>query len=69
MFSIAFYDPMMMVVFCHVRYVYAPCPGIFMYSPWPIPYPVVMIVATYVYNIPRVMLEFDLFDFRRFHRL
>lgn len=33
MFFIAFYDPIVMVVFCYVRYVYAPCPGIFMYSP------------------------------------
>lgn len=39
---------------------------IFVYSPYPPPYPVVIVIVSYVYNIPRVILELNILDCYRF---
>ena len=51
-----------MVVFCYVRYVYAPRPIFSCTHPshFGIRYPIVIIVAAYVYNVPRILLEVDI---------
>src|SRR5260370_3476614 len=40
----------------------------FVYSPLPLPYLVVMVIVSYVYNLPRVKLDLNVFNCCRFLR-
>ena len=40
----------------------------FVCSPYPLSYPVVIVIVSYVYNIPRVILELNILDCDRFLR-